>query len=723
MLKKIKNSLFILGLVAALVTGLSSCGGNELKVDPSIVIGPGNAKTILGEDTSVTVLLADFKDTPEKVDLFKKDAEEATATDLTVKDNAIVIPTSTWAAGAYEIYVQAEDVKSNVITLAIAKNANEKIIISPAVSGQKGDTLSIVVAFSNLKAEPSTVDVWVDNAEEALAKGLDVTNNTISLSTSDLDSGSTNIYVVAGDLKSSTCTITLTTPPAPVVVPPKTPAITIEGPAKVTQGNSWKNEVYLNMTFKDIEGYDFIKHPVLSLYIDGKKITDFEVTYDYYSIDPTYLSNTSLGKHKVYFTMENPTVKSNELEIEVVDGPVDPEVTVKKSDIKNKVELTWNRNGAEYYHIYCSNQEELSTNDYRTYVYYGNSLKLKYSYLFPTSKADGKYYFWVVASDSSSQPDVSDITTKPVEYNFTRDEHTAPTGLKVTPVTGKANYVNVTWDDNKSQYYCIYKSDTSTRPSNPYNYNTYEYTKEGIEFCLSSSGTYYFWIKSVDSSFSEDTPISEAVSYDFTYTKPSPVTNLTAVEYNSPKNSVKLSWTKSNAGSYYIYMNTTDNYSTAKYETNTTSDLYTKMLPTAGKYYFWVIAADNGNYTEEDAVKVDYTLATFDDDGISAPENLAIQISTTNSNYINVNCDPVTISGYNPYYWVYYSTTDDPKTATCCATAYQLPASIYKYSYYFESNTTYYFWIKAGTNNWAANDLMISDVSDSVEFIPYPTNN
>lgn len=718
MLKKIKNSLFILGLVAALVTGLSSCGGNELKVDPSIVIGPGNAKTILGEDTSVTVLLADFKDTPEKVDLFKKDAEEATVTDLTVSNNAIVIPTSTWAAGAYEIYVQADDVKSNVITLAIAKNANEKIIISPAVSGQKGDTLSIVVAFSNLKVEPSTVDVWVENAEEALAKGLDVTNNTISLSTSDLDSGSTNIYVVAGDLKSSTCTITLTTP---VVVPPKTPAITIEGPAKVTKGDSWKNVVYLNMTFKDIEGYDFLKHPTLYLYVDGERKTSYEITQDYISIDSSYLANQALGKHKVYLTMEKPNLKSNELEIEVVEDLVDPVLKATK-DIKNTVTLSWQHNGAYYYHIYYSDLDDndITNAHYYSSMSYGNSLK--YTYHFDTSAENGKYYFWVVPSDSSSSPVKADITTKPVEYNFTRDEHTAPTGLKVTPVTGKANYVNVTWDDNKSQYYCIYKSDTSTRPSNPYYYNTYEYTKEGIEFRLTSSGTYYFWIKSVDSSYNEDTPISEAVSYDFTYTKPSPVTNLTAVEYNSPKNSVKLSWTKSNAGSYYIYMNTADNYSTANYVTNTTSDLYTKMLPTVGKYYFWVIASDNGNYTEEDAVKVDYTLATFDDDGISAPENLVIQISTTDSNYINVNCNPVTISGDNPYYWVYYSKTDDPKTATSCATAYQLPISIYKYSY-FDSNTTYYFWIKAATNNWAANDLKISDVSDSVEFIPYPTTN
>ncbi len=308
MLKKIKNSLFIFGLVAALVTGLSSCVGNELKVDPSIVIGPGNATTILGEDTSVAVLLADFKGTPEKGDLFKKDAEEATVTDLTVSNNAIVIPTASWAAGAYEIYVQADDVKSNVITLAIAKNANEKIIISPALSGLKGDTLSIVVAFSNLKAEPSTVDVWVENAEEALAKGLAVTNNTISLSTSDLTAGTTNIYVVAGELKSSACAISLTTP---VVVPPKTPAITIDGPKKFSKGSNINDlyNVYIFMTFKDIEGYDFVKHPNASLYIDGKKINDFEVAYDYYSIAPTYLSNTSLGKHKVYLTMETPTVK------------------------------------------------------------------------------------------------------------------------------------------------------------------------------------------------------------------------------------------------------------------------------------------------------------------------------------------------------------------------------------------------------------------------------
>lgn len=716
MLKKIKNSLFILGLVAALVTGLSSCGGNELKVDPSIVIGPGNATTILGEDTSVAVLLADFKDTPEKVDLFKKDAEEATATDLTVKDNAIVIPTASWAAGAYEIYVQAEDVKSNVITLAIAKNANEKIIISPAVSGQKGDTLSIVVAFSNLKAEPSTVDVWVENAEEALAKGLDVTNNTISLSTSDLDSGSTNIYVVAGDLKSSTCAITLTTPPAPEEKPAKTPAITIEGPKKVSQGNDYQNKIYLNMTFKDIEGYDFLKHPKVSLYVDGIYKNNYDITSNKCEIGYNYLANLETGKHKVYLTMKDPDVKSNELEIEVVDGFVDPEVTIKKSDIKNKVELTWYHSGAYYYNIYFSNQNDISTATRDARKNCDN--ELEYSYLFPTSATNGKYYFWIVPSNSSSEPVAADITTEPVEYTFTRDSHTAPTGLNVTPVTGKANVVSLTWDDNKAAYYAVYYGSDSDF-SNANRFNSGAYTKEGLTCTLSSNGTYYFWVKPYDNSYSEDTPVSEAKAYEFTYTKPDKVTKVSAQAYTGTKNSVKITWTESNAANYRVRYSASNDFSKAiSVNTYGKDYAYQYYLPAAGKYYFWVIATDNGNYTEEDAVKVEYTLATYDNGGIPTPGNVTVAEYSSNTSRIEIKCDEVTIPSQSyTYYWFYYSETNDPKTATSknytTSPSYTYPKS------YFKSNTTYYFWVKAATANYT--NSTSSNFSEAFAYIPNPT--
>ncbi len=715
MLKKIKNSLFILGLVAALVTGLSSCGGNELKVDPSIVIGPGNAKTILGEDTSVTVLLADFKDTPEKVDLFKKDAEEATVTDLTVSNNAIVIPTASWEAGAYEIYVQSGDVKSNTIALAIAKNANEKIIISPAVSGLKGDTLSIVVAFSNLKVEPSTVDVWVENAEEALAKGLAVTNNTISLSTSDLDSGSTNIYVVAGELKSSTCAITLTTP---VVVPPKTPAITIEGPAKVTKGTGFQSDIYFNLTFKDIEGYDFLKHPTLYLYVDGEKQNSYNITEDYIQVYYSYLANKSLGKHKVYFSMEKPTLKSNELEIEVVEDLIDPVLKATK-DIKNTVTLNWQHNGAYYYHIYYSDldDEDITNAHYYGSMSYGNSLK--YTYHFDNSAENGKYYFWVVPSDSSSSPVKADITTEPFEYNFIRDEHTAPTGLTVTPVTGKANVVNLTWDNNKAYKYAVYYGMDSnfSNYSSPSKNGTYP--ENGWDFFLQTTGTYYFWVKPYDYLDSEDTPVSEAKTYEFTYTKPDKVTNVTTKVYTSYKNSVEINWTQSNANYYTVLFNATDNFSeatTLSYNTLNTY-AYKKRLPTAGKYYFWVIATDKGVYTEADAVKVEYTLTTYDDDEISTPGNL--NVTSSSGNNILITCNPVTISSQSTtYYWFYYSATNDPITATrknsTTSPSYTCPKS------YFESNKTYYFWVKAakGSNESSNNS---SDFSESFEYIPNPT--
>ena len=628
MSKKLKNSIFFFGLIATLVICISSCKQpTETQIEKTIiweskvVLGPEKPVTKLGKNTTLTVLCSAFEATPQNVNVYLEndDEEETIYKDIEIKNNTIEIPTNTLKSGRYQVYVQANSIKSNVIKLKISDGTT--------------------------------------NEQDA-------------------------------DLSDAT--------------------IFIEGPSKISKGYSCS----IKMTFTDWEGYSFTKPPYIYLYVDGIETNSNTISSNSFGIYSDSLVNFE-GKHKVYLYCKDENIKSNEIEIEVVNGLVDPDITVTKSDIKNCAKISWFNTGASYYHLYHATQNSIST---ATHI---DTYSSGYNYSFSSSDAEGKHYFWVVASNSYNEPDKSTITAKSVAYDFQREEFSNPTGLSVTPVEGNSNYVNLKWKDNQSKYYAIYYSTSATCPSYPKNYNI-SYTKNGYDILLSTSGKYYFWVKSYTDSYSSETNLSAPVSYSFTYTNPKPVTNLTATAYNSPKNSVKLQWTKSNSRSYYILFNCKDDYDNAVSLGSTEYNYKTKMLPTTGTYYFWVIASDTGSYTEADATKISYNLATFDDDGISAPENVTVTPSSSTSSYVTVSCDTVSIEDYTTYYWIYYSKTNDPASATLYTTTSTLPYQFSRNT--FSKGQTYYFWVKAGNYSWDYSSLQISDVSETVSCIPYPNN-
>lgn len=111
------------------------------------------------------------------------------------------------------------------------------------------------------------------------------------------------------------------------------------------------------------------------------------------------------------------------------------------------------------------------------------------------------------------------VKSNSIEVTLTKNALKAPTGLAVEASTEMNNTVKVTWTDNGAQRYWIYynTSDdtaTATCASRYKTSGTY-----GCEITLSASGTYYFWIKAADGTYSTDktSDFSSSVIYNFTY--------------------------------------------------------------------------------------------------------------------------------------------------------------------------------------------------------------
>lgn len=116
---------------------------------------------------------------------------------------------------------------------------------------------------------------------------------------------------------------------------------------------------------------------------------------------------------------------------------------------------------------------------------------------------------------------------------------------------------------------------------------------------LSTSGTYYFWVKSeVDSGDGtyKKSDYSTVVSYDFTYTPPSPPTGVNVASLSTSDNRPKVTWTDDHFASHWIYYNTTPDTSSAQCRKTTSPYCIVNGLST-GTYYFWVKSADGTSST------------------------------------------------------------------------------------------------------------------------------
>ena len=175
------------------------------------------------------------------------------------------------------------------------------------------------------------------------------------------------------------------------------------------------------------------------------------------------------------------------------------------------VTVTWdaiNCDKVHWYWIYCSTKNDTSSlkePNGETYSYLINDGIGSYDVILPES---GTYYFWVKAAPSSYSTSTASSAFSEVSnsVSFTHDLP-VPTNLQVYR-GAEGNAIFLRWTSTKAPYYHIY-SNTENNSETATLY-TSNWDSESIiiyDSWLTTGTTYYFWVKSADTS-SIDSPTS-----------------------------------------------------------------------------------------------------------------------------------------------------------------------------------------------------------------------
>ena len=307
----------------------------------------------------------------------------------------------------------------------------------------------------------------------------------------------------------------------------------------------------------------------------------------------------------------------------------------------NAVALTWidSVKAAKYYIYYNTTNDSSAATKYSSNGYvsdeYDSSYEKTGNYKGTKDIAlaeSGTYYFWVKAVDSSNNE--SEFSNS-VSCVFVYSSLASPTDIQTTQSETSYNNVTVTWRDSKkaSKYYIYYNTTNDSATATKYSsygyasveydssYNETGYYKGSKDIALAESGTYYFWVKSVDGT-SNESEFSECATAIFTYSALNAPIDVSAEA--STSKSVKITWRDSKkASKYYIYYKTTNDsatatkyssygYSSVEYDSNYNETGYYKGskdidIPT-GVYYFWVKSVDGTDHESPFSTEATYTV-------------------------------------------------------------------------------------------------------------------
>ena len=292
-------------------------------------------------------------------------------------------------------------------------------------------------------------------------------------------------------------------------------------------------------------------------------------------------------------------------------------VTVETST-DNTVTVTWQTGDevAEYYWIYYSTTNDTASLTTPQKKQYSSSLWKGTGTCDIVLDKSGTYYFWVRAAtgyDELKSP-ASDFSA-PASHQFTFKELPAPTGVTVETHADKLNTVTLTWQtsDEVAEYYWIYYSTTNDTASltTPQKREYRSSLWKGTGTCdivLDKSGTYYFWVRAASDYSTEAgaSTFSTATSCVFTSQTLVAPTNVKAEKYESASSGIKLSWDTTKAPYYHIYWAESNDSSTAKKLTSTSTNsdtIYESVydLKKGTTYYFWVKSANGFSPADSDS--------------------------------------------------------------------------------------------------------------------------
>lgn len=339
----------------------------------------------------------------------------------------------------------------------------------------------------------------------------------------------------------------------------------------------------------------------------AKKISVYSLTSTSYNVTLSsagtyYFWIKAIGTDDKSDTIESPASTSISYTFTSSELAAPKYVTVSQGTTLNTVSISWQKNGASRYYLYYNNKNDSTTataikGDYG--LDYVSSYNIPYTFSLGST---GTYYFWVVAGDYSGNKSGYSQSTS---YEFTLEEVTSPTNVTVVQNSGK-NSVRVSWDKNNAAKHKIYYNTTTSNSSYGTEIETVtaatdsNTNKKYADIPISSTGTYYFWVKAVDGNDTES-EFSQMVSANFIQQVVPVPTKVTVQKSATDASGVTVYWTPSeNASSYYVYYSNTDStsaatkryiYGSTDYDTNQKYGEISLTSP-SGTYYFWVKAVD-----------------------------------------------------------------------------------------------------------------------------------
>ena len=271
----------------------------------------------------------------------------------------------------------------------------------------------------------------------------------------------------------------------------------------------------------------------------------------------------------------------------------------------------------------------------------------------------------------------------------------APTDVKVELNSNTVNGITISWTSTGAKTYRVYYN-TSNDSATAKVLTDYTFSSSQYSTTLSTTGTYYFWVRAADDFTSSRSlsSFSNVASLSFTYTDMQVPSNVQIELSTSKLNTVTVSWTTTGAKYYRVYYGTTNDTASAILLSDTVlSTSYSKTFSASGTYYFWVKSANGFLATSaasDFSSAVSYNLVHQD---LPVPANLTASKEGSGSlSRIKLTWD----STGSAYYHVYWGTANDVSAAKELNTVVLTNSTnVYADVYHLVSGTTYYFWVKS----------------------------
>lgn len=356
-----------------------------------------------------------------------------------------------------------------------------------STSATVGDVVSLAVSFSGWSANPTAVDVYVKESNDALKTGAAVSTGKITLDTSHFGAGTYSLYVASGKVKSNSIEVTLTKNALEnVLKAPSDVVATVSASTSNTIVIKWVNvsgvsKYWLYYSTQNDSSSAILKTKYA--YSDYSfTISESGTYYFWVKSADGYKDDSSTSAFS--------SVASCAITYASLSAPTDLKVLLSKT-YANTVSLTWDeeKSSTDYWLYYSTTNDSSSATEKTKYGYKNYSMQLTKT---------GTYYFWVKAANGSKSTDDSSEFSQVATIEFSHEDLSAPTALTAT---GSGNSVKLSWAVTKTSselspyswwiYYGTENDSSKATLKSRYGYQDYSIT-------LSAPGTYYFWVKAAD---------------------------------------------------------------------------------------------------------------------------------------------------------------------------------------------------------------------------------